>query len=215
MKHTNAVIPILAMIIIFFLPLPVLGQGSLDNYIVFKGGIVVPTSDLDDGGFDTGFNGGGGFAHYFAPNFLLELEGGYFKSDAFGTGTNALLGQYAENDDISVVPITLTGKGVYSTGQWDLFGGVGVGLYYADFEGNLVTTALGNFRIDDSDTVFGVNLVAGIMYNFTKNMFLGLEGKYFLTGDAEFEGVTQLGVPIVAETNLNSFIATINLGFRF
>ena len=197
----------LTVIVICFLPFSALGQNSV-NYLTLKGGIYSPQGDLDDVNFDTGFNGELSIGRYFHPNFALELSGGYFKSDTSVSGSNDSLGTFSQEDEIKVIPVTLTGKFVYKSQKWEFFGAVGAGVYFADFEGVQISSVKGIVNVDDDDSVFGVNLGLGVTYDITEVVFIGVEGKYIITDDAKFTGVTP-------ETNLNGIIATANIGFRF
>ena len=205
---------VLTLILICLFPFSGSGQDSL-NYFALKGGIYSPTGDLDDFNFDTAFNGEIAYGRYLNPNFALEIGVGYFKSDASISGVDPFFGgSYTEEDEIKVIPIILSGKGIYPSGNFELYGEIGIGIYLADFEGVVTHTVLGTVGLDDDDTAFGVNLGVGVNYNITEKVFIGVEGKYVLTTDAEFQG-TVLGVPFKVESDLNGFIFTGNLGFRF
>jgi outer membrane protein W len=214
MRPKNFVLFGVTLILICLFPLSGFGQDNL-NYLAVKGGIYSPTGDLDDFNFDSAFNGEVAYGRYFNPNFAMEIGAGYFKSDASISGVDPIFGgSYAEEDEIKVIPIILSGKGIYPSRNFELYGEIGVGIYLADFEGVVSHTVLGTIRLDDNDTVFGVNLGVGANYNITKKVFIGVEGKYILTTDAEFQG-TALGIPFKVESDLNGFILTGNLGFRF
>ena len=203
----------LTVILICLLPICSLGQDS-PNYFALKGGVYSPTGDLDDSNYDSGFAGELAYGRYFNVNFAMEFSVGYFKSDASVSGSNATLGTFSEQDEIKVIPVVVSAKGVYPTGNFELFGEFGVGAFFADFEGTLITSALGTTVIDDSDTVFGVILGVGATYNITSNVFFGIEVKYLATGDVEIKGAV-MGVPITLGGDLNGITATANLGFRF
>jgi outer membrane protein W len=130
------------------------------------------------------------------------------------SGSNATLGTFSEEDEIKVIPVVVSAKGIYPTGNFELFGEFGVGAFFADFEGTLITSALGTTVIDDSDTVFGIILGVGAIYNITRNAFFGIEVKYLATDDVEIKGAI-MGVPVTLGGDLNGIIATANLGFRF
>ncbi len=189
-------------------------RGVVDNpnYVTFKGGIYSPESDdLED--FDTGFNVEIALGHYFHRNFALELGVGYFETEASFSGFDPILGVWSEKDEITAIPLTLTAKGVYPTQYVDLFGGVGIGLYFVHGEADLSSSAFGSLSFDDDDTVFGFHLGAGANFNITENIFFGIEGKY-LWAEAEFEE-SFLGVPFELDADLEGFTVTGNIGFRF
>jgi outer membrane protein W len=187
---------LVAIALIFLLPISSAGQEKRD-YIIAKGGVYSPIGGLDDLNFGSGFDGEIAWGHYFSPNFALELGAGYFESD-----------------DIRVVPFLAKGKAIYPKGSWELFAEVGVGAYFASFNGNLNDPALGTIVLDDGATVFGLTLGVGVNYNITEEFFLGIGGKYLLTSDAEFGGVATSG-PASLETDLDGYMVTGVFGFRF
>ena len=194
--------------------LPVISLRDLENpnYVTLKGGIYSPESDdLED--FDTGFNVEIAFGHYFHKNFALELGIAYFETEASFSGFNPILGNWSEKDEITAIPVTLTAKGIYPTEHVELFAGAGIGAYFVNGESDISTSAFGSFSFDDNDTVFGFHLSLGGNFNITENIFLGIEGKY-LWAEAEFEE-SVFGVPIELDADLEGFIVTGNIGFRF
>jgi outer membrane protein W len=187
---------VLIVTIVFLLPISATGQEKRD-YIIGKGGVYSPTGGLDDLNFGEGFNGEVAWGHYFSPNFALEVGAGFFKSD-----------------DVRVVPLMATGKAIYPTGNWELFAEVGMGAYFANFKGTFPYRDVGIIEINDESTVFGLNLGFGVNYNITEEFFLGIEGKYLVTTDADFSGTPQ-GGSAKLETNLDGVIVTAVIGFRF
>ena len=196
MRSRARAILVLAMTLVFLLPISATGQERRD-YIIAKGGVYSPTGGLDDLNFGAGFNGEVAWGHYFSPNFALEIGAGYFESD-----------------DMRVVPFLATGKALYPTGNWELFAEVGVGAYFVKFDGRLNNPVVGVIVFDDDDAVFGLSLGFGVNYNITEEFFLGIEGKYLLTSDAEFGGSATSG-PASLETELDGYIVTAVFGFRF
>jgi outer membrane protein W len=196
MRFRASVISILSIALILLLPFFAKGQERRD-YIITKGGIYSPTGGLDDLNFGSGFNGEVAWGHYFSPNFALEAAAGFFESD-----------------DVRVVPLVVTGKAIYPTGDWELFAEIGVGAYFVKFKGTFSYASLGNITINDDDDAFGLNLGFGVNYNITEEFFLGLEGKYLLTTDAEFEGAAT-GGQVKLETDMNGYIVMAVFGFRF
>lgn len=185
------------------------------NYVVVKGGMYSPTDDLDDAGFETGFNGEIAYGYRFFRSLALEAGIGYFTSDASESGFNPFLGGFSEDDDIDVIPVTFTIKGIIPTDVVQFYGGAGLGIYFASFDGDLVSSA-GRASVDDNDTVFGGHVMAGLNIDITDTVFIGVESKYMFTNDAEFEIETTIPVPVGdVETNLNGVTLTGNLGFRF
>jgi len=201
MKRKGLMILTMGILLIIFLPCAAIG-GAVENpnYFTLKAGIYSPESDdLED--FDTGFNGEFSFGRYFYTNFALELGIGYFNTEATFSGLDPILGSWREKDEVTVIPLTLTAKGIYPTQYVDLFGGVGIGLYFAHGEGDLSTSAFGPFSFDDDDTVFGFHLGLGANFSITESVFFGIEGKYLWAG-AEFED-TILGIPVELDADLD------------
>jgi len=182
------------------------------GYIIIKAGIYTPTDDLDD--FDTDFNGEVTFGGYLNPNFALEGGVGYFKTEASFSGVDPIGGSYDEDDEVTAIPITLTAKGLYPGKTFEFYGGGGAGVYFANFESDVSTTSVGDFSFDDDDTVFGLHVLAGVNVNVSEVVFVGVEGKYIWTEEGKVMD-TVLGIPVSLEANLNGYIVTGNIGFRF
>lgn len=97
---------------------------------------------------------------------------------------------------MTLVPVTVTGKGILPLGDVELFAGAGIGAYFAKAD-------LGSQSYDD--TALGWNILAGVNFNVMPNLLFGTEIKYhwikpsFGPHDSRLDGVT----------------ATANLGIRF
>lgn len=199
------------VLIACLIPFSVFGQ-EYENDIAFKAGIYAPNGDLDD--FDVGFSGELAYGRYVGPNLKLELGFGYFECDGSFNRFKTGLGLVSEKNDLSVIPITATAKIVFPGEPWEVFGGMGFGVYLADFKSRVRESALGGFTLDDSDTAFGAHFVAGASYNFSKKWHVGFEGKYIFTSDVKFEG-TVSGSPVVAKGDLDGMLTTVFIGYRF
>ena len=189
-------VSLLSITLLSLLPFSAFGQEKR-HYLTAKAGIYTPTGDLDNLNFDTGFNGEIGWGYYVLSNVALEVGAGFFTSD-----------------DLQVVPFMVTGKAIYPLERWELFAAVGVGAYFANLKDVLAQTDQGLVAVNDDDTVFGLTLGFGANYNITDEIFLGLEGKYLLTTEAQF-GDIDPGRPQKLETDLNGVIITATFGFRF
>ncbi len=179
MKSLGMMVITLTALVIFLFPLSVTGEEQT-NYFTIRGGIYSPESD-DLEGFDTGSALEIAFGHYFNRNFALELGLGHLKTDATFTGFDPyLLGDFVENGEITIMPITLSGKGLYPLNEnLELYGLVGGGLYIADSESSISSSLLGNLSRDDSDKLIGVHVGLGFNYSITPRLSLGVEGKHF------------------------------------
>ncbi|MBU0483616.1 MAG: porin family protein [Proteobacteria bacterium] len=174
------------------------------NYLMIKAGVYSPSSshDLNDfnGGSrtrldsETGFAGEIAAGHYFLPMVALELGAGYFQSEGSAAA------QPGETK-LKVVPVTLSGKVLLPLGMFEPYGLLGVGAYITDLD---VSGNTGNFS-GSSETSFGLHAGGGVNLNFNKEMFVGLEGKY-LWSKPSFGG---------QDIDLDGFITTVNLGFRY
>ena len=188
-------------------------------YFAVKPGIYSQqTSDLK--GFDTGFNGEIVFGSRPNPNFAGEMGVGYFttkgkESEAGRVG--AITYSATAKEEISVVPVTFTLKGIYPIDKWELFALGGIGAYFV-FGDLKLTGAVNGLSFagtaDDSATIFGGHLGLGFHYNITPKIFVGVEGKYLLTSKAKLEDEL-FGVPVEVKFNLNGILATAVFGVRF
>lgn len=201
---------VLCLALFLMSPFDVYGQES-PNYVAVKGGIYTPTDDLED--LDTGFSGEVVFGHYFSPNFALEGGIGYFETDGTETDFEPGIGTITIKTDVSVIPIFLIAKGFLPIQIGELYIGGGIGIGFADIDID-VNSPLGPASVSDSDTVFGLELLAGANFNITDNWFFGVEGKYIITSDASISG-TLFGFDFDDEGNANGYIITGVVGFRF
>ena len=166
------------------------------NYVVLKGGLYSPSDDFDLQGQhfnrDDGFVAEVAYGRYFMPMFALELGAGYFESKAAAP---------AGEVKFKVVPLTLTGKVLFPIGAIEPYGEFGIGGYITetDLSGS-VDTAL-----DSTKSVFGLHAGAGVNFNITRNIFLGVEGRY-LWAKPSWGGT---------DIKLDGFTVTADLGFRF
>jgi opacity protein-like surface antigen len=183
------------------------------SYVTIKAGIYSPDGDLGDD-FDTDFNGEVTYGRYLNPNFALEGGIGYFQTEGSDSDVSALLGSYDVDGEVTVIPITLTAKGIYPGETFELYGGAGIGVYFADFEIDYTTTLQGNLTFEDDDTVFGVHILAGVNVDLTDEIFIGVEGKYIWTEEAKLSD-TDAGFVYEGDGDLNGYMVTANIGFRF
>ncbi|MFO7554793.1 MAG: outer membrane beta-barrel protein [Desulfobacterales bacterium] len=182
------------------------------NYMTFKAGIYYPESgDYED--FDTGFNGEISIGHYFSPNVALEFGIGYFDLEWSDIGYEWPIGNWSDNGEITTIPLTATLKGIIPFKRGELYGGAGIGVYLVEGEVD-VNSDLIDFKVDDDDVTFGPHVLIGLNIDISQNAFIGVEGKYTWAEKAEFEE-TILGQKVEIVTELDGFIGTFNIGFRF
>ena len=108
----------------------------------------------------------------------------------------------------------MTAKVVLPSNGVEIFGGVGFGLYMADFKSSMRGSSLGSFTLKDDDTAFGAHFVAGANFNVSKRWYVGFEGKSIFTTDVRFEQ-TVSGTPVVAEGDMDGMLAAFLVGYRF
>jgi opacity protein-like surface antigen len=168
------------------------------NYLVLKGGLYSPSQDFDVNAahfeLDDGFVGEIAFGHYFLPVFATELGVGYFESKASPAVPPGDL-------KFKVVPVTLTGKVLLPFGPIEPYGEFGVGAYITKAD---VSGTVGNFS-GSTKGAFGLHAGAGVNFNITQIVFLGVEGRY-LWAKPSFGG---------DDIKLDGFTVTGNLGYRF
>lgn len=194
-KTAFAVFLVIAVALIGFAPSVSLA-GYPSNYLVLKGGLYSPSNDfhIDNTQFnhDDGFVGEIAFGHYFMPMFALELGAGYFESKAAAP---------ANETKLKVIPVTLTGKVLFPIGPIEPYGEFGVGGYFTKAE---VSGSVSNFS-GSTKSVFGLHAGAGVNFNITESVFLGVEGRY-IWAKPSWGGT---------DIKLDGFTVTADLGFRF
>jgi len=205
---------VVVLMLTFLIPITVFAKSPF--YIDFKPGIYSPqSSDLDS--FDTGFNGEIAFGYRFNPNIAGEFGIGYFHTEGERTFVG---GTYVGQElDVDVYPVTFTFKAILPYKKWEFFGLGGAGVYIVS----------GAYDVDDwddddwddwddddhdYDAVLGGYLGAGIHYNVTPRIFVGVEGKYLWTDKAKLK-FEEFGVPHRVKFNMDGIIATAVIGFRF
>ena len=185
-----------------------------NNYIQGQMGMFFPGSDLDDADLDEGFQSAFSYGRYLTKHLKLEgtLDGSTLDRDF--VGANATAGAYSRDDHLSSVGILIALKGVYPVGSFDLFGGVGVGLYSVRLESEIDSRKLGTFDTDEDDSVFGAQFSLGTNYNITERFYVGVEGKYLWTEDAEISMRTA-EIPIEYDGDLSGYSLAFTAGWRF
>ena len=197
------------LVLTFLIPINVFAKSPF--YITFKPGIYSPqSSDLDD----TGFNGEIAFGYRFNPYIAGEFGIGYFYTEGEKTVVGATYVD-RENFDIDVYPVTLTLKAILPYKKWEFFGLGGGGVYivsgpYDDYDYNHDHHDHDHDYDDDYDydARLGGYLGAGIHYNLTRRIFVGVEGKYLWTDKVILEDLE-------LKFNMDGIIATAVFGIRF
>jgi len=184
------------------------------NYGQIRLGVNEFTDDMDDAGMDTGVDLGAAYGRYLTPNLVLEAAIDFFASDRDVRGYNGTAGSYDIDDTLGVMAVLATIKGEFPVGQARIFGGGGVGYYVVALNSDIDTAYLGDFEEDESDSVFGAHVVAGVNVDITKRFFAGLQGMYRWTDDIDIDERVAT-VPIRLEGDLSGYVVNLTAGFRF
>jgi opacity protein-like surface antigen len=133
---------------------------------------------------DTGFNieGAYGLDLYNMTgieNLALEFGLGYYTASGDGYDLG-----YKIDIDLDVISVTTTA--VYTLdlgGPFSLFGGGGLGLYYAMAEAKESHPIIGTYKDDNSELELGLHLVGGGRLQLNKQIDLTTELKYVAVSD--------------------------------
>jgi outer membrane protein W len=183
---------------------PAIADDNPANYLELKGGIYSPSLSHNVNNFNngntthldskTGFAGEVAVGHYFLPMLALELGAGYSQSKGSPAAEPG-------KTMLKVVPLVATGKVLLPLGVFEPYGLFGVGAYITDLD---ASDNQGTFH-GSTKATFGLHGGAGFNINFSKSVFIGVEGKY-IWAEPSFGG---------QDIKLNGFITTADLGFRF
>jgi opacity protein-like surface antigen len=131
--------------------------------------------------FDSGFLGTAALGYDFAGPFRTEVEYGWQKNDIDTLSYSNLIGNINQGD-LKTQSIMMNGYYDVDTGSpWSPFVGAGIGWAKVD----LNTPAL---PFGDNDDVFAYQLMAGVSYNFSDQLALDAQYRFFDTQDATIQG---------------------------
>ena len=165
------------------------------NYATLKvGGYFPQHSDLDE--FDSGFNGEISLGHLVAPGFAIEGGIGYFETKGPVMTTLGLA-----DEKIKVMPLTFSLKGQTFFQQFEPYVEAGIGVYFIKDE----LAVPGFISGSENDSQVGFHLGLGGNFHVTRQLFVGLEGKYLWVKTDTFG----------ADVRLDGITLTGNIGFRF
>lgn len=184
------------------------------NYVQGHLGFFMPAEDLDDSNFDTGGSFDLSYGRYLSEFLKVEAGWDVFAVDRSTSGTYTATGYFDQDDILTASGLAIALFGEFPAGSVDVYGGAGIGIYGVFLQSDVDTQYLGDFSKDEDDTVFGAFLAAGLNYNFTKRVFLGVEARYRWTSDVDINECVA-GIPIAYEGDLSGFSLTFGGGYRF
>jgi hypothetical protein len=170
------------------------------DYILLKAGPFIPTTDLDRKGFVNSVSAELVVGTYYSKYLALEGGVGYFQTQASKNGAG-----FEEEDDLWVIPVTITFKGVLPFKGGEVNAGVGPAVYFANLRAE-GTTPSGDFSNDGHAVAIGGHVTAGVNVDITRKIFIGAEGKYIFTTGAHLLG---------SSIKLNGAMVSGVLGYRF
>lgn len=180
------------------------------NYAALKLGMFFPQNvdaegeDLD---LDSAFYGEIAFGHYFDKNFGIELGIGYTKSSK-DESVSTTSGSANANIDLTIIPVTLGVIGRLPMEGFEPYAMAGLGAYFTEAEVSASVSIpgfSGSGSTSESDTAFGWYLGLGCNFNITKEIYLGVEGKYTWLYPSFFE----------TDVDVDGISVTANIGYRF
>jgi opacity protein-like surface antigen len=188
-------------------------QPDPSNYFILKGGAFWPNGDLKPLG--TGFNGEIGYGLRFFKYAALEIGTGYLTLGKTYRAYDPDFGSYSEKMTVYAVPLTLTLKPIIPiTKEFEVFGLIGAGGYYINNKITVSVPNLGSASYTGHSVTYGGFAGAGVNYNFTRNWFIGLEGKYLSTARPKFT-TNIFGERYTYNFRTEGTIGTFNIGYRF
>jgi opacity protein-like surface antigen len=153
------------------------GAGGRDRYFALRLGSYMPQhSDMD--GFNSGFDGEVAFGAFFTPNLAAEVGIGYFQSSSDTVSVSTPYGVATGKAELTVIPVTATGKLVYPIQNVDLYALAGVGIYSGEMKATASLPGYSSASESSSDTAFGFHLGGGIAVRLTPEFTIGAELRY-------------------------------------
>jgi hypothetical protein len=201
MKRSSIIVLVFSIIFILSVPFTSYAEDKKGGYIMLKPGAYFPTGDLKDADFKTGFNGEVVIGTYYNPNLALEFGLGYFESKS---SVNRV--DLNEKDKFWVVPAIVNFKGVLPFNRAELFAGAGFGVYFLNYDADGFSTSLGKISGDENRTLLGGHVLVGGNVDITSKIFLGIEGKYIVTGRTDI---------FDSHIKLDGMVLSGNIGYRF
>jgi len=143
-----------------------------DFYFSAKGGAFFPSAPKSSRSPKTGYNHEIAIGAKMHPNLALEVGGGNYASDRIESWRQTSGTTPGGDRSVSVIPVTITLKGILPLGMVDLFAGGGGGYYYATLKSKLYSTI-----IETNADATGYHFVGGFDVNLTDSTAIGAEIK--------------------------------------
>ena len=179
------------------------------NFLSLRAGVVLPRDQRRDFGMDFAIEAAA--TRQFYPLLQGELAVGYFRTVSGVTDVAPYPDPVTFNAYIpmkqtaSVVPVTLSAKGVLPGSAFQPFISAGAGIYIVNLEDDPTDPALATRR--DSASPFGYHFGLGATVMLGGNLVASFEGRYLLLSEATFFRGDQ---PSLSQIHL-----TAGLGYRF
>lgn len=188
--------------------MPLAAQAGSGTYLEFGGGAVeLMDSDISGSGidteaeFDTGYALRAAVGHAYDNGWRAEVEIGYRANEIED------IGSVNGSGDAKALSGMINGYKDFDLGNgWEPYLGLGVGAVRVEADGySPVSTS----SIDDRDTAFGYQGIAGIAWSVSDNVALTADYRYLATDDLSLR--TAGGSSVDAEYRSH----TVMLGLRF
>jgi opacity protein-like surface antigen len=167
-----------------------------------------------DVGYDIDINGGYDFGM-----FRAEAELGYKRASAnevtFSTLVDPAIGPYDADGKGSVLSLMVNGLLDFDGGDgWGGFVGAGVGVAKVKVDTTFTgaATGLNEFSIDDSDSGFAWQAVAGVHFAVSQNIDLGVKYRFFHVPNVTLRDSTA-GVSLEDHWRSHSILARLTYNF--
>lgn len=182
------------------------------GYFSVKAGSFLPNSksgnSLKD--FNTGYNAE--VAVGYRPESYAAFELGTGLYSASGTVTTA---DSTSDKTLYTIPVTATAKAILDLEKFELFGGAGIGYYFA-FIDNDMTFAAGPAPVKESShgSALGYHLTAGGDYKIAERFRLGADFKYFVA-KPELELTDSQNVKSRSKWDIGGTVINLDLKYTF
>ena len=185
---------LLAVAIVCALPWTAQAQQRQGAYLNLGGGVsLAHDSDFDGTGiatssdFDPGFAVNVGLGYAYGNGVRVELDFGYANPSV-----GEIDGAASPEGDASATSFMLNGYYDFiNESQFTPYLGAGIGTAIVDFDG---VRPIGGSQIDDDDTVFAYQAIAGIAYRANDHIDLFTEYRYLGTTDSSLSTVAGASV---------------------